>query len=115
RAAWTLARLQGVGVARNQREIVAPAVEDESQLSHHHFRAEAAVQARSEGDGVALLVDHGYVAGVPLMLPVTFHVDVARPLHSIEARHILVCPARPEIKGGLVHGNQLTALLTVLF
>src|SRR6185437_8411315 len=48
RAARALARFERIGMARHEREVIAAAVENESEIAHHYFGAESGMQAGRE-------------------------------------------------------------------
>src|SRR5213594_4336662 len=73
--AWTLARGQGVRFPRNQGVVIAPAIEDKSQVGHHDARSPTAVKAGHETDHVAITVDDGDIARIAVVAGVAVEVD----------------------------------------
>src|SRR2546427_12668167 len=73
--ACTLATGQGVRFPRNQGVVIAPAIEDKSQVGHHDARSPTAVKAGHETDHVAITVDDGDIARIAVVAGVAVEVD----------------------------------------
>src|SRR5262249_21680963 len=74
-AAWPLAWGQGVRFPRNQGVVIAPAIEDKSQVGHHDAGSPTAVKAGHETDHVAITVDDGDIARIAVVAGVAVEVD----------------------------------------
>ena len=109
-ASRPLARLERIGVAGHQRKIVGAAVQREAQISHHHLRAVSAVQARSERNRIALLIDYTNVAGVARMIALAGDVVIVRPLDGTEIRLELFRIACPQFQRRFLRIDELAAL-----
>src|SRR5579864_374788 len=68
----------------HERVVIAAAVEDESQVPHHHLGAEPAVQAGGERDHVAFFVHYGDIAGIAFVIGMALYVDVARAVYALK-------------------------------
>src|SRR2546427_11975069 len=67
-AARSLAGNKRIRFTRIERVVVATAIEDETEIAHHHTGTKCAVKTRREADHVARTIDHRNVAGVAFMI-----------------------------------------------
>src|SRR5205085_10465180 len=108
-AAGTLARGESVGMAFDERVIIAAAVEDESEIADRDLGAHAAVQARRKSDHVAGAIDCGDVTGVAGMVANTFGRDITRAIETLTGI------SRTEFEGRLSIVDQLAPPGSILF
>ena len=65
---WSLSGCDGIGVARNKREVCTAALKCETGVIRDDARTEMVEDAVDEGDSVAVLVGYGEVDGIAVVV-----------------------------------------------